>query len=268
MATLSLTATALPNSTPPMVRLDVTASGTPTVTSVTISRRDVSGVVSAVRTSDGGPLPVSGGTATVYDAEIPYGQTATYTVSATGTADATATAILPVEDVWLVHVGVPALSTPVEFRIGTNDEETWDVDQGVFPILGRDTPIVISGGARQAPVSSLIVGTDTPAKAQAMKDLLADGSALLLNVPPLSGLGLATCYISVGAVRYRRPVNIGSDPHRDLELPYRVVSRPAGGSQALVTWQSNYDSYGSPTWAQLYVAAGSPTWNQLANPTS
>lgn len=263
MATLTLTATPLPTATPPAVRLDVTATGTPTVTSVTITRQDASGVVSTVRTSDGGPLPVSGGVATVFDPEIPYGQAATYTATAAGASDATATATLDVEDIWLVDVGVPARSVPVEFRIGTNDEETWDVDQGVFPILGRDTPIVVTGGSRQAPVSSLIVGTDTPAQSEAMRQLLSDGSTLLLNVPPLSGLGLSTAYISVGAVRYKRRSNIGTDPQRDIELPYRVVSRPAGGSQAAITWETIAAAY--PTWDA--IPAGT-TWAELANPTT
>lgn len=268
MATLTVTATAQPNSIPPRVRLDVAASGTPTVTSVTVTRTDVGGRAYPVRTSDGGALPVSGGAATVYDYEIPYGTTATYSVAASGVTTVTATATLEVPVPWLVHVGVPALSAPVDFRINTNDEESWGVEQGLFQILGSSTPVPVSGVARQSPSSTLIVSADTPAQVQAMRDILADGSALLLNVPAGLSLGLATSYISVGQVRNKRRTSIGSDPYRDLELPYQVVGRPAGGSQSLVTWQTVYDSNGSPTWTALYAAQGNPTWAQLANPIS
>lgn len=266
MAALTVTATEQPGATPPRVRLDITASGTPTVTSVAVTRTNMGGRAFPVRTADGGRLPVSGAIATIYDYEIPYGTAVTYSVEAAGASAVTASALLSVTVPWLVHVGVPARSTTVDFRAETNDEEMWGVEQGVFPILGSDTPVVISGGVRYAPESTLLLRTDTPARKAALRQLLSDGSPLLLNVPPLMGAGLETCYISVGPVRQRRRSNLGTDPHRVTELPYRVVSRPAGGSQALITWQSIYDDYGQPTWQELYDAAGQPTWAELANP--
>lgn len=266
MATLTVTATEHPELSPPSVRLDVTATGTPTVTSVTVTRTDVSGRAYPVRTSDGGPLPVSGGVATVWDPEIPYGTTSTYEVAATGATSDTDTALLDVAVPWLVHPGVPSRSMPAEFRIDTNAEEELGLEQGVFPILGSSTAVIVTGSLRQEPVSELIVGTETPAEEAAMRLLLSDGATLLLNVPPSAAVGMSTAYISVGSARVRRPSNVGSDPLRDFVLPYRTALRPSGGSQALRTWAVVNTQYGSPTWAALYTAAGSPTWAELSNP--
>lgn len=262
MATLSLTATAQPSSNPPGVRLDVSASGTPAVTSVTITRTDVSGRTYPVRTSDGGALPVSGGVATIFDYEMPYGTTSTYSAAAAGVSTVTTAASIAVDVPWLVHPGVPSRSMPVDFRAGTNDEEQLAVEEGVFPILGSAFAVTVSGGARQAASSELLVRTKTPVEEAAMRLLLSDGSPLLLNVPPLSGTGLSSCYMSVGAVVVRRRSNLGSDQRRIFALPYRVVGRPAGGSQAQRTHAVVDAEY--PTYAN--VKASGLTYAELSNP--
>lgn len=267
MATLTLTATSQPTGSPPRVRLDVTASGTPTVTSVTVTRTDVSGKTYPVRTSDGGALPVSGGVATAYDYEIPYGTTSTYSVAATGATTVTASATVDVASVWLVHVGVPALSMALPV-ISEIRELTRPLDRGLFPVIGRPDPIAITGGARSTPAGVLGVRTKTDAQRTALDLLIDDGSTLLLNLPASLGWGMSTCYVSIGDVTTARTVDFAGQPWREWTLPYQVVGRPAGGSQALVTWQTVYDSYGSPSWTALYAAAGNPTWAQLANPTT
>lgn len=265
MATLTLTATAYPNSSPPGVRLDVAASGSPTVTSVTVTRTDASGKTYPVRTSDGGPLVISGGIATVFDPEIPYGSTSTYAVSATGATTVTASASVDVAQVWLVHPGVPALSMPLPV-ISDFGELNRPIDRGVFQVIGRPDPIIVTGGARSTPAGVLGVRTKTDAQRLALDLLLDDGSALLLNLPATLGWGMSTCYVAIGDVTTARTVDFAGQPWREWTLPYQVVGRPAGGSQALVTHQTVYDSHGAPTWTQLYAAAGSPTWAQLANP--
>lgn len=256
-ATFTLTATAQPTNDPPRVQLDVTETGTPVISAVTINRTDVDGRVRPVRTTDGGPLPVSGGVAQIFDYEIPYGTTATYQVVENNAPTAGAT--LDVDVPWLIHLGVPSRSLTIDLRKGSHDQEEWDIDQAVFPILGRSEPIVITGTTRTAPASSLIAGTDTLGDRQAMKDLLADGSVLLLNVSPDLGLGLDTAYIAVGKVSSKRRSDVGTDPYWDLQMPYQVVSRPAGGTRAAVTWADVAAKYA--TWSA--IPAGT-TWAQLA----
>jgi hypothetical protein len=73
MATIALVATPQPDNIPPRVRLDVTATGTPTVTAVTVTRLDPDGRWRRVRTADDGPQPLTSGTATLYDPEAPAG---------------------------------------------------------------------------------------------------------------------------------------------------------------------------------------------------
>lgn len=256
-ASFTLTATAEPNNSPPRVRLDITETGTPVINAVTVTRTDADGRVSPVRTIDGGLLPVSGGVAQLFDYEVPFGTSVTYQI-VEGNAP-TDTASVDATDPWLIHIGVPTRSRPVDLRIGAHEQEEWAVDQGVFPILGRREPIVVTGSTRTAPSSSLIVGTDTLAEREDLSDLLADGSALLMNVSPTLGLGLGTAYIAVGNVTVKRLSSVGTDPHWDLTLPYQVVARPAGGTRAVVTWADVAAKYS--TWSS--IPAGT-TWAQLA----
>lgn len=260
MATLTVTATEHPETTPPSVRLDVTATGTPTITSVTLSRTDPSGRAYPVRTSDGGPLVLSGGVATVWDYEIPYGTTSTYQASATGATSGTDTALLSVSDVWLVHPGVPSRSMAVS--VADFGEVVGAADRGVFAVIGRSDPVVISGGARNSDAGVLELWTDTDPERVALKQLLSDSATLLLNVPASLGWGVDTCYISIGDVTATRPVVYAAQPRRDWSLPYQVVARPSGGSQALRTWATVAGEYA--TWADL--AATGLTWAEVANP--
>lgn len=275
MATITLTATVELGSTPPRVKLSVSATGTPTVTSVTIHRQDPDGRERLVRTADDGPLPLSGGVATLWDNEPWYGVPLTYVVDQENKPTATVT--VAVDRLWLVHPGVPSRSVPLSLRVGSNQSEDWDIEQGVFPILERTTPVVVTSGARLEPASSLIVETTTFTELSALKLLLSDGSALLLNVPPSIGLGLATAYVAVGKARNSRQSTVGMDPTRDIELPYQVVDRPAGGTQAAITWNDvatvGVNAYtaaaGSQylTWASI-PADGVASWAALAAPTS
>lgn len=260
MATLGLTATPQPTSTPPGVRLDVTASGTPTVTSVTVMRTDTGGRAYPVRTSDGGPLPLSGGVATIFDYEIPYGQTATYSVAATGVTTANATALLDVSAIWLVHVGVPAVSVPL--FVSEFGELVRPSNQGVFDIIGRKDPVVVSGGARGSAAGTLSLRTKTDSERVALDQLLDDATGLFLNVPAGLRWGVESCYIAVGDVTAERTVEWAEHPYREWRLPYRVVGRPAGGSQASRTYATVAGEYA--TYAA--IAATGKTYAELANP--
>lgn len=261
MATLTITATEFPDASPPAVRLDVTASGTPTVTEATVTRTDPDGRTYPVRTSTGGLLAVSGGVATVWDYEkLTYGTQSTYEVSADGATSDTATASLNgVEDVWLINPGFPARS--VRLLVTEIGDITRPADRGVFAILGRQDPIAVTGGARPTGSGAIGVRTKTDAERKALDLLLSDGATLLLNLPS-SGWGMESCYVSVGDVTVARTIEYAPWPWREWSLPFQVVGRPAGGSQALRTWATVAVEY--PTWAD--VAATGLTWAEIANP--
>jgi hypothetical protein len=258
MATIALVATPQPGNIPPRVRLDVTATGTPTVAAVTVTRLDPDGRWRRVRTADDGPQPLTSGTATLYDPEAPAGTPVTYTVAQEN--QPTASAVLPAAGPWLIHPGVPSRSVPLALRAGSNAEESWDIDQGTFQVLGRPTPVTVNGGARRAPTSSLIVEAGNTDQLRALRLLLSDGSPLFLN--GATDLGIDPVYISVGAVRNARQSDIGADPQRDLELPYLVVDRPVGGTRVGVLWSDVATA--NPSWNALDAAIDS--WADLAAP--
>jgi hypothetical protein len=262
VATLTITATPDPTSRPPSIRLDVQDAGTPAIPSTTLYRLDPDGRNRKVRTADDGPLVISGGVGTVIDYEVPLGSTVTYVTSQAG--GPTVDASVDSDQAWLVDPGSPAQSVQLDLRRGSNSEEQWAIDQGSFAVLGRSTPIVVTSGARTAPSSTLITSVPTLAQLSAFRSLLSGGAPLLLNVPPQLGLGIDTAYISVGNVSVSRPSDVGSEQLRDLTLPYQVVDRPAGGTQAAITWNDIAAKY--PTWAA--VAASARSWSELANPTT
>jgi hypothetical protein len=238
MSTVTVVATVEASNVPPRVRLDVTDTGTPNLFATTVTRLNPDGSTSPVRTPDGNPLTlVTSGTdrvGTVYDYEADYGAPVSYStaesptvVSSPVTVDATS--------VWLVPPGVPSLAMPVELQMGSADEEVWDVRQGVFWPMGREFPVVQTDGIRKAPSSSITVAVDTLEQLAALRAVLRSATVLLLNVPASLGLGIDTNYIAVGPVRNRRISSVGTDTHRAVELPYQVVDRPVGGTQAART---------------------------------
>lgn len=260
--TQTLTAAAELSYSPPRVRLDFTdTSGTP-VTSVTITRQDASGRSYTVRTSDGGPLVVSGGVATVWDYEVPYGQTVTYSTDISG--GPTATAMLAVTRPWLIHPGVPSRSITFTHGAGSHASETWDIVQGSFTVLRRSTPIITTGGARVAAASTLVILISNAAELSALSLLLSDGSPLYLNVPPALSWGVESCYIAVGRAQVDRQVPVLTGRYRAVTLPYQVVARPGGGTQAGIIWDTIAGQYAA--WTDL--AATGLTWAQLVAPTS
>lgn len=231
--TITVTPTVEASAVPPRIRLNVTASAGET--STTITRLNPDGSLGTVRTTDGAPLPISGGVALVYDYEAPYSVPVSYS-SLESPATSSGQVTLGVGQVWLVHPGVPSLSMPVDFRAGSLDEETWDVNQGSHWPMGRDTPVVQTDGARRAPASSVTVAIDSAADLAALRAVTADAAVLLLNIPADMGLQFDTCYVAIGAIKNKRVTDIGGDPYRAVELPIQVTDAPVGGTQAQRTY--------------------------------
>jgi hypothetical protein len=88
---------------------------------------------------------------------------------------------------------------------------------------------------------------------------------VLLNVPPDKQWGLDTDYVSIGNTAPKRIVGYGRFPQRQWALPYQVVDRPAGGTQAGRVWDT-LTVEGYTTWAGLQPHYG--TWAAVTNPTT
>lgn len=250
--TVTITPTVEPSTgagDPPRIRLDII--DTDGLSSVNVTRLGPDGRTVPVRTADGNAQPLTSGTALLYDYEAPFGEAVSYSTLEDPSTSSAQVAI-DSDSVWLIHVGVPVLSMPIDLRAGSLQEEEWAVQQGVFWPMGRETPVVQTDGARKAASSSVTVAIETPADLRSLKTLLGDASTLLLNIPVAMGLGVDTCYIAAGNVRNARPSDIGSDPHRDVVIPFQIVGRPAGGAQA--EWTYTDILVGYPTYSALQAA--------------
>lgn len=237
---------------PPRVSLAISANAGEG--SATITRLDPSGATVPVRTPDGNPLPISAGSALLFDYEMPYGESVSYSSMAspnTISAGVRVTASRP----WLVHPAIPARSVQIQaFRQGTGIKRTRGVRQSVLYPLGRANPLVITDGARHGVTSSLVLLSSSSAYTQAIEALTADGSPLLLNVPVALGFNLTTRYIAIADIDYAPVFDKVFETYFDITLPFVEVDRPAGGS----TSQRNLTSLTTyPTIAALNAAYSS-----------
>jgi hypothetical protein len=221
----------------PRVRLNVTDTGTtPSLFAATVTRLDPDGRVVPVRTADGNPLTLttSGSTRVglLYDYEMPYGAPVTYSTEETPGSGSVVTVTEP--RIWLVHPGVPELSMPVS--VASVGSRTRPVNRGVFRPMGRRSPVVQTDGQRKSPEGVLELNTFTLNEAARFDALTEDTSTLLLNVPAGLGWGLPTSYVALGDLEEQPLVDYAGEPRRLLVMPYIVVDRPAGGSQAERTY--------------------------------
>ena len=225
---------------PPRVLLEVTLA---TDATISILRQDPDGRWRPVRGAE--PAALAGGTWTGWDYEAPYGVDVTYQLVAASGTQTFGPYRLEVSLPWLIHPGVPSRS--VAIRVQSLSEITTPIRQGVFAVLGRSTPVVVSQ-QRDADMYNLVLRTDGPNDHGLLREVLADGSTLLLNIPDSLGWDFTDGWISVGEVKTRRLAGYGTDPVRYLDLPVRLVDRPAGGQQSqwtcdtLLSEQSSCDT--------------------------
>jgi hypothetical protein len=226
---VTVTPTVEASNVPPRIRLDVSASAGEA--STTVLRLDANGTTVPVRTTDGNPLPLSSGVGLLYDYEVPFQTSVAFSTAETpGTISASVTA--PEARIWLIHPGVPSLSMPVAMMLPSLMSETYSVKQGVFYPMGRANPIVVTDGARSGAASTLVALVENLSDIKAIRNLVADAGVLFLNIPASMNLGFDTCYIAVGEVQIARLTDVNANPSRTVSLPFVVVDRPAGGSQA------------------------------------
>lgn len=244
----SLTATPEPANVPPRVLLNLNVADLgPVPTTATIQRRDPDGRTRLVRAAD--PATLTAGVWQGYDYEAPFGAAVTYEATAGAAVVVSGAVTLDVQTVWLVHPGVPEISVQLlsdNVRALSFATRARPTSRSVFTPLGRTYPLVVTSGARQAPQTELVVRSLTLEQLDALVQILADESVLLLNVPPSLRWGIDHEYISVGDLTENRLGLWGSHEARDVVLPYLVVDRPAGGLQAQFTYAdvlANHASY-------------------------
>lgn len=237
---ITLTVTTQPDNSPPRVRIDVDDI-TGSLTSATVTRLDPDGRWREVRTIDGNPLSLSNGSGTVFDNECPYGVPVTYTTDATGSPSVNA--YLDVPSVWLVHPGIPSLSISITPARGSFTKRTRTITRGVFRPMGRKYPITVTDGVRHSRDTNLNILCDGPTTEAALEALLADGSPLLLNIPPSRGWNFSTCYVSVGDVDQDMGTDMVIGDWSTLTLPIQVVDRPAGGTRSSWTMGNIRDNF-------------------------
>ena len=166
------------------------------------------------------------GTWTSSDFEAPADTAFHYTVKdSSGTTLDSAVLVLPSLSVaWLKHPTRP------DWNIQLNLTEMPDLTRvavsGIFPILGRDTPIAITM-PRQAATSATPLRwlTETAADLVAVLRIFADGSVLLLSIP--GGNGFGTRWVAPGDLLEPRLGPYGAESARVWECPFSIVSRPA-----------------------------------------
>ena len=235
--TTTVTATPQPDATPPRIRLDITTDQT----SLTVYRVAADGSTVAVRTYDGGPLTVTGGSTFLYDPEAPQGEPVSYTTDDPATTGS-ATVTVDSGQVWLTHPNAPSRSVPV--RVSAVSDRTAPANQSVRYPLGRQFPIVANDGQRKAPAYTLTVLTSGDGDAAALEALLNDLSTLLLNVPASRGwVGMGTEYVSVGDLAVSNPGRVVTSVNRLWDLPCTVTDRPSGGSMAFNTYGTSKTLY-------------------------
>jgi hypothetical protein len=235
MSVITVAATVEASNVPPRVKLVATDTGSPAFVTTTILRNDPDGSQVPVRTATGGGATLSGGTVTVYDYEMPYGQAVTYTSLETP-ANVTTPVQVDASQVWLIHPGIPSLSLPIRLGRGSLTKRTRAVTRAVFWPMGRSTPVVIGDGSRKSIESQLVVVTATIPERVSLEELTADASPLLLNVPTTLGYNFETCYISVGDIDETVVTEMVTETYMTVTLPFTVVDRPAGGSQSARTF--------------------------------
>jgi hypothetical protein len=248
MSTITVTATVEPNAVPPRVRLNVADTGSPALTSTTITRSNPDGTTTTVRTSDGQPLALTSGAGLVYDNEVQFQAAVSYSSVESPTL-VTSPVTIPENRIWLIDPGVPALSMPI--TVAVFGDLTKRMTRGVFYPMGRSSPVVQTDGARKSSEGSLLVKTMSLAEIAALEAVTASGSPLLLNVPATLAWGVSTNYISISDVVEQRLVEYAPEVTRYFNLPYTVVDRPIGGTQAERTYADLLDF---PTYGALLSA--------------
>jgi hypothetical protein len=165
----------------------------------------------------------------VVDGECPLDVAATYQVYAPfltgGSATAPSITLASLEQSWLTHPASP--STPLACLPRGAPVLEHDIDQGIFNVIDRQFPVGISSAVRLAPSLQLELHAQTQVARDALKALLADGSALLLRAPESYGYGLGQ-WLFIGKVTETRTGAYAWQEGWLMSFSAQQVDSPAG----------------------------------------
>ncbi|MBA8925944.1 hypothetical protein BC739_003143 [Kutzneria viridogrisea] len=171
---------------------------------------------------------------TAVDGECPLDVACYYTVYApqlTGGYASTPTITLASNGgAWLTHPASP--STPVACRPYATPTLTRKISQGVFAVLGRNNPVVVSASTRLAPSGSLTFDAASFSERDTLLGLFGDGSAVLLRAPADFGLGQGM-WLALGDVTEEPGGRPAWSQSRSLVCPFQVVDSPAGANSLI-----------------------------------
>lgn len=244
-----LTITPQPANNPPRILLQVTgetgAFGSP-ANIVTVVRRNTDGSSYTVRT--GNPGTVIGGAWTGYDYESPFGLGGTYTVTPdVGFPVSGSVAALReygVQQPWLIHPGIPALSMPITVA-RPGPVPVSDINQGVFNVLGRKDAVVRTDGVRKSPTLTLTVSTYTWDEEDDFAKLIDDASTLLLQITYPEWERSKFWWVSIGQVTPQQMVDYLGNTFVQWSCACTVTGPPAGLLQAQWTCAGVVNAYSS-----------------------
>lgn len=191
---------------------------------------------------------------------------------------AAATAILDVDEAWLIHPSHPALSISIDpgqhkFRdagvnvdASTKASKTRAARATRHDPYGRERPIVITSGPRAAPEWDLRLRTRTLEARDTVEAIIRDQSVLLLRSPQGWPWDLPDGWYSVGDYAEDRPRETRLDaPDRVLSLPLTEVDEPIVRQGAL--WTYGADMLANATYSTS--RAQFPTYlDRFAGPVS
>jgi hypothetical protein len=157
------------------------------------------------------------------------------TYSTDALAGPSVTTTLDVADVWLITCRCRR-GRCVSRRSSTSVAVPVRWTSGVFRVLEREDPITATSGARQAPGGTLTVRTYTDDERLALVAAGRGRVGVAAEHPASLGFGIPTCYVQILDIEEVRVLDYGPWQWREWPLPYQTVGRPAGGTQAGITW--------------------------------
>jgi hypothetical protein len=274
------TVTATADSTNARAIVTVTQSGTPAWDHVLVEKSLDNGVTwIGVRSGDVDIAP--GDTLTIWDYESPNGVSAIYRAQAQRTATAggieqvtvsqfsppSAAVAWQSDSVWLKSPLFPDVNTTV--RLGNFGTFTRRVARGVFDVLGRSNPIVVSD-IRHGLEGALTVAVRSVDELEAIRFISDVSSTVLLQTPASYNFG--SRYLALGDEHEDRINIVASNAYRWVQFDFVEVDAPAGDALTTTTTPGQPPQSGSvATWADVVTSntdwvtliARYPTWRDL-----
>ncbi len=230
--------TVTPEPTLGRMKINVDGTSSPRVDAVELERSDDGGVTWVpVRAWDtdvdySGIAPVNGDSV-LWDWEAPPGIPVKYrarnlkafALGEWGSSDwvQSSNAQWDTDQWWIKHPRLYGLNVTIKVR--SQATYTRVAQQGVFKVLNREDPVVISGGKRALPNGEITFRSLTTAERDALDALLDEDDALLLQAPPTHGW--PDRWVRFGDLSRERIMDDGHLQTFD-QLPWQQVKRPEG----------------------------------------